>query len=609
MLNNLCCSNKEQKETIHNEYRFFLLPKMLYRLRMRSLTIRINLIIKCVVLQYDVGIFTKGEFSSIMSIKGGMCMDSIIYNPLEDYEKKLKDAHLGNTNAFFDKLVKQSKIDIEENRNTVEQYNTYKENLVQLKKKFNLWRVLRVLMCISIVLIPVVIMKTTPKIQGLRNDICEADKKTEELLEQAHAQMLPLNSLFTDRDALNIIHETIPLLSFDSCFSVEKEADMRINYDFSTQNDDEESTIDVLSGDYNENPFLFENKIIHTMGTATYDGYKTITWTETYRDSSGKLMQRTRSETLHASVEKPKPYYRTQVVLNYGAQTGPDLSFSRDASHLERKSEKAIERYVKRGEKRLKRLSDKAIKENKDFTSMSNSDFEVLFDALDRTDEVQFRTLFTPLAQTNMVDLILSKTGYGDDFNFFKQKRMNRIISNHSQGRDMNLLPTAYISYSFDIIKDSFINKNAEFFKAVYFDFAPLLAIPAYQERPVHSLKPIPESSQLYSLKECEALANAIDAKRVVHPNTKTQAILKSSFVGSKDNVDETRITAYSYDIAQRVDIVSVRGGDGRYHDVSVPWDEYLPLEERKNFFVAKRDDKQGSDVMATRNGLCIFLG
>lgn len=536
-------------------------------------------------------------------------MVSVMYNPLEAYEQKLKDAHASGTHAFFDTLVKESNIDIEENRKTVAQYNTYKANLVKLKKKLNFWRFLRVLMCISLVLIPVVVLKTTPKIRGLREEIGEAGSKADALLSEAYDQMLPLNSLFTDRDALHLIQDAVPLITFDPCFSAEKEADMQINYDFATREGNDESTMDVLSGTYNENPFLFENKIIHTMGTETYHGYKTISWTEPYIDSTGKRKVRTRTQTLHASVVKPKPYYTTQVILNYGAQSGPELSFSRDASHLDKKSEKAIERHIKRGEKKLQRLTDKAIRDNDDFMGMANADFEVLFDALDRTDEVQFRALFTPLAQTNMVDLILSKTGYGDDFNFFKQKRMNKIISNHSQGRPINLLPSAYTSYSFDIIKENFINKNIEFFKAVYFDFAPLLAIPAYQERPVHSLKPIPDYEQRYSRKECEALANAVDARHVVHPDTKTQAILKSSFVSARDHADEICITAYAYDIEQRVDVVPVRGGDGRIHNVSVFWDEYLPLEEHKNFFVGKQEEKQGSDVYATRNGLCIFKG
>jgi hypothetical protein len=238
---------------------------------------------------------------------------------------------------------------------------------------------------------------------------------------------------------------------------------------------------------------------------------------------------------------------------------------------------------------------------------MSNSDFEVLFDALDRTDEVQFRTLFTPLAQTNMVDLIRSQSGYGDDFNFIKQKRTNRIISKHSQERAITLLPSTYISYSFDIIKESFVKKNAEYFKAIYFDFAPLWAIPMYQERPVHSLDPIPDLSQKYSYKECEALSNKISKEHVVHPQTKTHAILKSCFVGSQGDTDEICVWAYSYDIIPRIDIVPVHGGDGRWHNVPVPWDDYIPLKTSNKFSVASAEHTKDRDVLAKRNDICIF--
>ncbi len=534
-------------------------------------------------------------------------MNSVIYNPLEEFESKYRALHGENTNAFFEALVKQSGVDIEQNRETVRQYNEFKSNLLKLKRKLNWLRFLRVLMCITIVLIPLVIWKTTPKIKEIKAEIEAGDKRVEELLAEANNQMLPLNQLFSDTDALRIIEQTIPSISFHSCFSVQQEEDMKVNYDFNAHNDMEQSTIDVLAGHYNENPFLFENRLIHTMGTETYHGYKTIYWTETYRDSNGKLQSRRRSQTLHATVTKPKPFYNTQVVLNYCAQGGPDLTFSRDASHLDRKNERQIERLVKRGERKLQRKTEKALSNNDEFMSMSNSDFEVLFDALDRNNEVQFRTLFTPLAQTNMVDLILSKIGFGDDFHFIKSKRSNHIISTHSQGRQINLLPSAYRSYSFDMIQENFLGKNAAFFKAVYFDFAPLWAIPMYQERPVHSLKPIPDYAQLYSLKECEALANAVDRRHVVHPRTQTQAILKSSYVGSNGNVDETCITAYSYDIAKRVDIVSVHGGDGKFHAVPVEWDEYLPLEACSHFFISTLDSNNEQPVLAKRNGLCIL--
>ena len=224
-------------------------------------------------------------------------MNSIIYNPLEEFDSRFKNLHLANKNKFFDHLVERSGVNIEENRKTVKEYNEFKENLSKLKRKLKLWKFLRVLMCITIILIPLVILKTTPKIKALKSNIESVDKRIAELLAQAHNQMATLNSLFTDRDSLKIIEETIPLVSFEPCFTVEQEADMRINYDFSDQENREESTLSVLAGHYNENPFLFENKLVHRMGVETYHGYKTITWTETYRDSSGKLQRRTRSET------------------------------------------------------------------------------------------------------------------------------------------------------------------------------------------------------------------------------------------------------------------------------------------------------------------------
>lgn len=532
-------------------------------------------------------------------------MNAVIFNPLEDYEKKLKAEHLANTEAYFQALVEKSKVNIAENRATVQQYHFYLENLKKLKRKLNWLRFFRVLMCITIILIPLVILKMTPKIRGMREEISTADQKAQELFDLASKQMQPLNDLFRKQDALELIEKTVPLLKFDPCFTVEQELDMVTNYDF-RYHEDEQTTLETLAGRYNDNPFLFENKRIHTMGTETYHGYKTIHWTEHYRGSDGKMQTRHRSETLHATVTEPAPFYSTQVVLNYGAQGGPELSFSRDVTHLEQKSEKEIERYVKKGEKRLKKKTDKALRNNDDFVSMSNTDFEVLFDALDRTDEVQFRTVFTPLAQTNMVDLILSKTGYGDDFNFYKRNRMNKIISHHSQGRKMVLKREDYVSYSFDEIQKNFVEGNAEYFRAVYFDFAPLLAIPMYQERPAHSLKPIPDYNQLYSQKEGEVLANAANSKHFVHPDTKTKAILKTEFVRSENDQDEICVTAYSYDILDRLTYVSVHGGDGHFHDVPVEWKEYIPLEQKGNFLITGADNAPEGGL-AYKHGLCIL--
>lgn len=82
---------------------------------------------------------------------------------------------------------------------------------------------------------------------------------------------------------------------------------------------------------------------------------------------------------------------------------------------------------------------------------------------------------------------------------------------------------------------------------------------------------------------------------------------MKSSFIGSKNSIDETCITAYSYDINKRIDFIPVRGGDGRFHNVPVEWDEYLPLEARNNFYISTNEAAENKTVIARRNGLCIF--
>ena len=59
--------------------------------------------------------------------------------------------------------------------------------------------------------------------------------------------------------------------------------------------------------------------------------------------------------------------------------------------------------------------------ETTNFTAMTNDKFDVLFGATDRTNETEFRLLFTPLAQNSMINLIENAKPYGDDFYFVKE--------------------------------------------------------------------------------------------------------------------------------------------------------------------------------------------
>ncbi|MBQ5930320.1 MAG: hypothetical protein IIX02_05970, partial [Clostridia bacterium] len=181
----------------------------------------------------------------------------------------------------------------------------------------------------------------------------------------------------------------------------------------------------------------------------------------------------------------------------------------------------------------------------------------------------------------NTVDLLTSKTGYGDDFYFQKYKRFNVIISEHGQNRSLDTSPNHYYSYDVDLAKQNFISFNVNFFKSIFFDFAPLLSVPAYVEEPCASLEPLEDYSSYYTYYEHEALSNALGGYRLAHEQSATNAILKTEQLGTRDGGDVVRVTAYSYAAVDRVDFIPVYGGDGRYHNVPVPWVEYIPLEKQ----------------------------
>ena len=222
---------------------------------------------------------------------------------------------------------------------------------------------------------------------------------------------------------------------------------------------------------------------------------------------------------------------------------------------------------------------------------MANSEFDVLFGAKDRDQEVQFRLMFTPLAQRNMVDLIKNNhEGFGDDFYFNKYKRCNIITSEHSQNWNMNTTAANYYSYHIDTVRSNFINFNMKYFKNLFFDFAPIFAIPAYMEEPSPTLEPYDEGLGNYTSYEHEVMANAIGYQSFVHPESSTEAILKTSLAERREDADVVSVTANSYTTVPRIDYIPVRGGDGNYHNVPVPWVEYIPVYKTSYMMVSRTD-------------------
>ena len=538
-------------------------------------------------------------------------MDLSVMSPMDYYTSEAKEKHERLTEEHFQNLLRTSRIDVEANRKAAADYRAQLAVIDALNKKITKYKVLRGFMIAALVLFglltlipqlmsewPVALRIVLPiagvllfvgmlllillKVNKLirHYDLVEDGEqvKAKQLLDRAYELLWPLIELFREEDTHRLIEATLPSISFERRLSTSLVEDMSRNYDYREYVEaDRLSTLDTVSGRISGNPFFFDRTIAERMGSETYHGTLTIHWTTTSRGSDGKMHTQHHTQTLHASVTKPKPFYSVMTALHYGNQAAPDLSFSRDGDHVEDLSERRLKRLIDKGEDKIAEKARDSLEEGGNFTEMSNTKFEVLFDALDRDHEQQFRVMFTPLAQTDMVKLITSETGYGDDFDFIKRKRHNIIVSEHAQSWSMNTHVSNFISYDVDILHKQFVAFNIGYFKSVYFDFAPLLTIPVYQHAPVASMAKIPSGGALVH-KEYELLANEIGRGRFAHPDTATDIILKTEPVAAYGGIERIGVTAYSWGGIRRVDYVPRLGGDGRVHNVPVHWIEYYPL-------------------------------
>ncbi len=550
-----------------------------------------------------------------------MPKDDSILEPLHDYNAKYKALFRENATKFYDSLTKESKINIDENRASVKKYKEACNKLENIKKLINKFRGVKgflivitiISLVISLILIYlsieyfnklgvdnlypwlfiiisalligasittiVLIVKKINKVLKNNDELrIKMEKLCQQYLDICYAQMASLNNLFDYNMTAKIVCETCPLIQLDQYFDVKKFDYMNTKFGFEENDNPDSSTYFLLSGSIVGNPFIIQRTFNTYMGSKTYYGSLTITYTE--YDSEGRSY--TKTETLHASVVKPYPEYYYNTRLIYGNEAAPNLTFSRKPNgKVSTMDEKKLEKYIKKGDKKIKKKESEALMDDNpstNFQSMGNNKFDVLFNALDRDNEVEFRLLFTPLAQKNIVNLITTALPYGDDFEFYKCKMINIIRTEHDQGQDYYSEPSNYISYDYDLSKKSFIEYSCKYFESLYFDLAPLLSIPLYQQHKPHEFiyKEIYERN--FTNYETEQLANSFNINKFKHKDSITNVILKTSLIEKDNSSDKVNVRGYTYTGIERVDYVSVYGGDGYYHDVPVYWTEYIPI-------------------------------
>ena len=543
-----------------------------------------------------------------------------VHEPLEQYSSFFRTAHVNNTSDFFEDLVRRSGVDENANTETVRELRKLENQASGAHTSNRGWRILRGVTIAAAVLaalyvythyawpwlvVPALVF--IPAVHLLNRTINDSDAQLKRLREAcdgkravAWEQMAPLNRLFDWDIVAKLMQKTVPRIAFDPYFSNGRMEELRSSFGWPGHLGDDQSIVFSHSGVLNGNPFILARTLSHWMGTRTYHGSLQISWTEQYRNSQGKWETRTRYETLNASIERPFPMYENRTFIVYGNEAAPDLVFSRSPSELSKLEDGLFDKWRKN--RAVKKLEAKSrdLGEGNTFTVMSNREFDALFDATDRNHEVQFRLLFTPLAQQEMLKLLKdSQTGFGDTFVFEKTHMINVVESGHMRHTDISGDPGKFHAYELAQARTFFNGYHNDFFKSFYFGIAPLLAIPLYQQHRSHFDIYKNAHSHQPCFWEHEAIANYHGEAAFNHPECVTRSILKTSMQHEADGSQKVHVMASGFGSVGRTHHVSVRGGDGRSHRVPVHWDEYFEVRNSASMLVKEsvspRDASSGA--------------
>lgn len=541
--------------------------------------------------------------------------ESMQFDPKDYFEKEVKDRLEENATKYFDDLVAKTKTDLDANKLTNDKIKKEEANDKANEAVLGRYQVLQgfmiffailggglaitgiagfivnlfetatniILLVVGIVLLTigllVIFLVTKNKIKKLKAIDSENDKRLNVLYNEARMQLSGLNDAFTFYDFNNIVKMTTNIFELDDVLDPLKLLMVRELYGLKSEPDEDESIVGVMSGNVKTNPFIRIKVYEKSMYQKMYTGSIVISWTETVSDGKNGTRTVTRTQTLTASISRPAPAYANACYTIYGNEAAPDLSFSRQPSGLGiNPSDKEIEKLTKSGEKKLQKLAEKSISKGGTFQPLANTKFESLFGAINRNNETQFRLLFTPLAQQNMVEII-TKSPFGDDFSFYKKNKINIISSLHGREIfDFDEEGFRNILY-WETLKKTFVQNMCDLYKSLFFEMAPVLSIPLYQttEGGVYDLT---KGIQHISDYEAESFVNHMDISKFRAEGTSTSQILKIKFKGSTNEMDFFEVNSSSFKTRNRVEYEHRLGGDGRMHTIPVHWVEYIPASK-----------------------------
>lgn len=552
------------------------------------------------------------------------------YDPVDYYQKFLSARVKDVSREYFDGLLKGSGVDESENRSDCQNLEKKVEFDKSQDKILRRYRVLvgftiffivvgfvaaivgLVLLfamkaalagglCLglglglAVLLLVVYFVSMRKKLNQLNAEDIRRNEEITKLKNIIAGKVSPLWKMFSWIDFKKIVTQTTDMFTIDEKLPESKLSLIKALYKYTDVVGPNDSVVALMSGDIDTNPYIRMVVKSEKEITYHYSGSITIHWTETYRDSQGNLQTRMRSQVLVAYYDYPGPMFSDIPITVYGNNAAPDLSFTRSSNReVNVHDEKALRKYVEKEEKNLRKKAEKSVLEGGHFQPMANTEFEALFHAYDRDHEVQYRLLFTPLAQQNMQELLKGKAGYGDDFAFVKRRKVNIIQSDHSA--NVFAYDSHFAVDQLDIgkLRENFISYMSELFKSLYFDLAPIFAIPLYQMTDAGEFDPEIRSGADISEYEAMRTVNSMNPRAFMHPEANTDQILKTTYSRSVGNTDVFDVSSLSFKAIPKVILIPTMGGDGRMHNVPVQYKEYVPVTNSRQVGIRRADpDKE----------------
>lgn len=564
-----------------------------------------------------------------------------INEPIDLYKNRYQEEYRQNTANLFEDFYLKSQVDEKENKKKVIIVRKY-EALLAIADRKRFWlNTLRItfiilasvgaiidilfilpfifpdissfrisplpaiLSAIAWIASPIAIFKwVNVKIDHVNNYIEEKEDELAIKINDAWNQMAPLNKLFEWDTISKLIMKTLPIFTLDKYFSNARLDELITHFGMTKCSHSNNSMVFCQSGALNGNPFVISESRQTYTDSKDYTGSLRISWigSESYTDSNGKSRTRTvtKYQTLYATVTKPFPEYETEKILIYGNEAAPDLSFTRRPTKLASSSDGFFGSMKLKF--KIKALEDHSQKMASDYRIMSNKEFEAIFSTEDRNNEVQYRLLFTPLAQREMTKLLEDEeVGFGDDFLFTKEKQINIIEPEHLLNINISASPNIYRNYELAELRKVFNDYSNAYFKAFYFSFAPLLTIPLYQQ--LRSELDIYKDvyGQGLSAWDCETIANDHGHENFKHSESITENILKVN-VKRENNTTIADVTAHGFKGINRIDYVEKYGNDGRFHSVPVEWVEYIPVKKTSPLILKETGHVDEVDFLENHN-------